>query len=833
MTTEADHRLPRTAVPSHYAVTLEPDLDSASFTGRVSIDLYLADEAFELVLNAAEIEVTHAELQGADFSHRVGAATHDEDAERVTIDFGEPLGAGAYQLRLDFTGSLNDQLRGFYLSRFNDDDGGEHLIASTQFEATDARRAFPCWDEPDLKAEFTITLVVGPDLQAVSNSPIVSEEATAEGKRRITFGRTMKMSTYLVAFVVGELEATEWVDVDGTPLRIVHVPGKGHLTDFALEVGAFALRFFEDYYGVPYPGDKVDMIGIPDFAFGAMENLGAVTYRETVLLIDPAKATQAELQRVADVIAHELAHMWFGDLVTMRWWNGIWLNEAFATFMEVKCVDAFRPEWKRWLNYSAERHVSMDIDGLASTRPIEFPVGSPAEANAMFDVLTYEKGGSVLRMLEVYLGEEVFRRGISRYLKHHAYDNTETGDLWAALAAESGEPVADIMDSWILQGGHPRIDVSATDDGYTLRQEQFRFIGEGEHRWLVPVLYSSSSGDGRVLLSGEETIPAGDDLVVNAGGQGYFRTRYDAELFAGIANRVGDLDDFERFALVSDTWAGVLAGYVEPGAFLDLVSRFGAEGETHVWNVVLGGLGELDRVVPTETRSALQGFVRRVVGPAAVAAGWEPVAGESDLDRARRGVLLRALGVLGADPATVDRARELFPAVLAADGTVDDEVASAVGAIVAANGDLEVHERIAAAYAAASTPQAEDRFLAALPSVPLESAAAETLTMVLDGRIRSHNSSRTVARLVANRDVGAAVWGRLTERWDDVLATMPALTRRYSIETIYLRSDIAGAIESWLAEHPLPGVEKYTAQQLERLAVRVNLRANAAGLRVG
>ena len=335
-------------------------------------------------------------------------------------------------------------------------------------------------------------------------------------------------------------------------MRMVHVPGKDHLTGFGLEVGAFALQWFQDYYGIPYPSDKVDLVALPDFAAGAMENLGCITFRESVLLVDPDRATQSEEQLVADVVAHELAHMWFGDLVTMRWWNGIWLNEAFATFMEVAACDAFRPDWKRWETFSLERTAAFETDSLASTRPVEFEVVSPADADGMFDVLTYEKGGALLRMLEQYLGEERFRDGIRHYLAKHSYGNTETSDLWDALEATSGEPVRRIMDSWIWQEGYPLVSASLSADGtsITLRQRRFLF-GDGlredgtpvpEARWAVPVQVrqvaageeASSAQEVKVLLDGDEaSVPLLDPeavVVVNSGAHGFYRVAYDDEL---------------------------------------------------------------------------------------------------------------------------------------------------------------------------------------------------------------------------------------------------------------------------------------------------------------
>ncbi|MDQ3738915.1 MAG: M1 family metallopeptidase, partial [Actinomycetota bacterium] len=407
-TTEVDpFRLPRTASPRAYRVELEPDLGAGTFTGTVEIDVDVAEPVDELLLNAIELDVLSCEIDA-----EAATWTLDQDTERLAVRPESALTTGSAVLRIEFAGILNDKLRGFYRSTFQDGDGNERVIATTQMQATDCRRAFPCWDEPDFKATFQVTLVVDPELFAISNSA-ETERGERGDKVAVRFAETMKMSTYLVAFIVGPLEATDPVDVDGIPLRVVHVPGKGHLCDFGLDVGAFCLRWFQEYYGIAYPSDKVDLVALPDFAAGAMENLGCITFRETLLLVDPATATQTEQQLVVDVVAHELAHMWFGDLVTMRWWNGIWLNEAFATFMEIIACDAYRPSWHRWTTFGLERSMAFETDSLDSTRSVEYEVLSPADCDGMFDVLTYQKGGALLRMLEQYLGADRFRRGVS------------------------------------------------------------------------------------------------------------------------------------------------------------------------------------------------------------------------------------------------------------------------------------------------------------------------------------------------------------------------------------------------------------------------------------
>ena len=407
--TELDHvdyRLPTTVVPSRYDLRLEPDLDNATFSGEETVTVEVREPVTEIVLNAAELRIESAAMEDASGAVVEGSVALDEPAERARILFPAPIAPGPWRLRLRFTGILNDRLHGFYRSSYKDAAGVAHTIAATQFEATDARRAFPCWDEPAAKAVFGVTLVVPEGLAAISNTAVVSESPAGPGRRAVTFADSIRMSTYLVAFVVGELEATPPVMVGKTPLRIWCVPGKTHLARVAQQIGAFSLEFFEQYYGLPYPGDKLDLLAIPDFAAGAMENLGAVTFRETALLVDEAAASHTEIERVADVVAHEVAHMWFGDLVTMLWWNGIWLNEAFATFMELLAVDAWKPEWKRWVTFGVSRAAAMGVDGLVNTRPIEFEVKAPKDCEAMFDLLTYEKGASVLRMLEQHIGPE-------------------------------------------------------------------------------------------------------------------------------------------------------------------------------------------------------------------------------------------------------------------------------------------------------------------------------------------------------------------------------------------------------------------------------------------
>ncbi|HLG67523.1 MAG TPA: M1 family metallopeptidase [Acidimicrobiales bacterium] len=830
------YRLPRTVEPLTYRLTLEPDLAAATFTGTVEIDLAVHEACDSVVCNAAELTVTDAELAPAGRPPLTARVELEGATERVRFVTDEPVPAGPATLRCRFSGVLNDKLRGFYRSTFTDVDGVARTIATTQMESTDARRAFPCWDEPDRKAVFEVTLVVDPTLAAYSNSPVASESFDADGRRRVRFAPTMKMSTYLVAFVVGPLEATEPVDVDGVPVRIVHAPGKGHLCDFALEVAAHALRFFADYFDIPYPADKLDLVAIPDFAFGAMENLGCVTFRETALLVDPKAAARTELERVADVVAHEIAHMWFGDLVTMGWWEGIWLNEAFATFMEVLCVDAFRPAWQRWVSFGLEREAALAVDGLHTTRPIEYPVGSPEEADGMFDVLTYQKGGSVLRMLEQYLGAQTFRDGVRAYLRAHAYANTVTADLWDALEAASGEPVRAVMNSWILQGGHPLVSLA---EG-TLSQQPFTYgpprpgtasaVGRD---WQVPVLVrrlSDEAAERRLLLGPDPVrVDGAPDalIVVNAGGWGAYRVRYTSPHLRQLAGRLAALAPLERANLFADTWAGVLAGHSSLDDFFELARGLGADEEPSTFAVVAGALELCDRVVGEGDRPALAAATRALLGPRAAELGWERRHGEGERVPTLRSLLLRTLGTLGEDEEVRAEAARRFDAAHPGGGDagepVDPDIEDAVLAAVGARMRPGDYERVLARYRAPSTPQEEMRYLMALAAFPDAELARRTYHLALD-EVRTQNAPLLLATLLGTRVGGPAAWPLLAEDWARVLDRFPDNTHARMLSGVRLLcgdSALATAVTDFLHAHPVRTGQRTVEQTLERLWVNV------------
>ena len=819
------YRLDHAVVPRRYEVELTPDLGAATFAGRVRIEVDVVDPTARITLNAIELAVEACRVDGAavDF-------TLDEATERLTLTLPTALEAGSSTIEITFTGLLNDKLRGFYRSTFTDADGNPQVIATTQMQATDCRRAFPCWDEPAFKAVFSITLVIDPALTAVSNGPEVERVERGDGKHVVRFADTMPMSTYLVAFVVGPLEVTEPIDAAGVPLRIVHVPGKGHLTAFAAEIGAFALDWFQRYYGIPYPSDKVDLLALPDFAAGAMENLGCITFRESLLLLDPATSTLAEQMNVADVVAHELAHMWFGDLVTMRWWNGIWLNEAFATFMEIAACDAFRPEWKRWTTFGLERSAAFETDSLASTRSVEFEVRSPADADGMFDVLTYQKGASLLRMLEQYLGGDRFRQGVSHYLDRHAYGNTETGDLWDAIEETTGEPVRQLMDSWIWQPGYPLVDARLDGADVVLTQQRFAFGDtDDDTLWLVPVLVRNGDESQRVLLEdGSARLTLADPsapVVVNAGGSGFFRVSYDDELRGRLTGAtLAGLDTLERYGLVDDAWNEVVAGRLDGAAFLSFVEGFDAERDLAVWQAIVLGLRGLGRTLDDADYPRFQARVAALVRPIVAELG-DPTAGEDDLRGKLRGTLTATLAVLGDDAATVASCREQYEASRRGD-PVHPELVAAATAVVAATGDADDYERLLDGYRTAATPQDQLRHLYALADFDDEALVLRTCELCLTDEVKTQNAPFLLRMAIANRHHGFAAWSFVRQHWAEANAAFPANTivRMVGSVSMLTTEQAVADVQGFFTEHPIPQGAKTLDQTLERQRVNAALR---------
>jgi puromycin-sensitive aminopeptidase len=840
VTQGSTYRLPRTVTPSRYGIELRLDPTSPTFDGTEDVSIVVHEPVTEIVLNGKDITVRAGAVIAEDETvTEVAKAVPDPSAGRIALELPGELAAGSYTLRLDFTGKLSDLMEGMYRSRFADDEGREHVVITTHFEATDARRNFPCWDEPDLKAAFQMTLVVPEDLVAITNTPEIEREPADPGFARIRFAESMVMSTYLVCIVVGRLGLTEPVYAGPTPIRVACRPDRLHLTAYANEVAVFSLDWFAEYYGIPYPERKLDQAAIPDFAQGAMENTGLVTYRETLLLLDPANASYAEKLDVAETVAHELAHMWFGDLVTMRWWNGIWLNEAFATFMSYLCVDAMEPAWRVFDGFQTNRMSAFEVDALASTRPVEFPVESPDDASGMFDTLTYTKGGAVLRMIEQWLGPDRFREGIRRYLTTHAYGNTETHDLWDALEEASGEPVRRIMDAWILQPGYPAIEVHR--DGDTVRLTQHRFapsLPDDPTTWPIPLIVRQVAPDGEhvshvlVEADGLDLALAHPDalVVANAGSSAFVRTFYDDELRARLVTRLDELAPSERQSLVDDAWAAVVTGRAPAASFLDMLPAFAQETAPSVWQTIITGLSWCDRFLEGGPRERFRDMVRELVRPAMTRLGWDPRPEDTDLDRELRGDLIRTMGVLGDDPETQAMAREAE--ALSRTGTsVDATVAAAAVEVVAFAGGADAFDAFEKRMVDAPTPQEQERYRLALARFRDPALMERLLSLTSSDAIRSQDAPFLLARGETNRDVGQIAWRYVRDHWDELLPRFAAsnvIHLAHGARTITAPA-LVEEVQAFFAEHDIPQNHLSLLQAMERQRVMAALRERVGG----
>jgi puromycin-sensitive aminopeptidase len=841
VTQHRSYRLSRATHPERYDLEFHIDPSQPTFTGVARIAIVVDETTDTIDLNAVGLEISSARI--ADES--LGVAL-DEEHELVALSLPRALEAGAKtEIELAFTGGYREDLIGAYRSFYKAPDGTEQVLVATQFEATGARRAFPCYDEPDRKAVFTVTLEVPTGLAAVSNGEeLAREPSSTPGFELVRFAPTMVMSTYLVAFVVGNLVASPTVRSRGVPIRVLTVPGKESLTSYALEVASFAIEFFEDFFAIEFPTTKLDLIGIPDFAFGAMENLGAVTFRETALLVDAERGGERERKRVAEVVCHEIAHMWFGDLVTMKWWNGIWLNEAFATYMEQSAIDAFNPSWRAWDAFGVARLEAMAVDSLPTTRPIEYPVEAPKDADSMFDVLTYEKGGSVLKMLEQYFGLETFRQAVRNYLVRHRHGNAETTDLWQALAELRSEPVTEMMDSWIFQGGHPLVLAEQLPGGLRITQEPFRLlsqegdpIGEIGSHWIVPIVARDlgSGEESRTLLAHESEVltTSGGLTVLNAGGIGVYRTAYVGSLMAQLVDRLEDLALLERLNLLADSWSLVVADRLGLEEIVGLLRRLASERDPNVLEYAASVIDILWRIALPDERPLVSALAREVFWPALEDLGMEPREDDTPQARIARSVAFGVLGTIADDSEVRAQATQWFREEMSGVGGPSGDMADAVLAIVASHGDDAEFAFMLDRYRNPTDPQDERRHLFALADFPQPSLVNRVLQMTL-GQIRTHDAAGVLRRAMVNPAQGQLALDFLFAHFDELIARLPANTYDWLFEGLPRLIDEDAArrapeVLAFVAGHPVPVGERTVAQILDRYKAHLRLRERLAG----
>jgi aminopeptidase N len=733
-------RLPKNVVPTHYAIDLKPDLSTLAVAGSEMVDIKVLQPTDRLFLNALDMTLQSASLDGE--TGQAATITSQPKAQTVTLTFPHALAVGPHKLRIAFTGHINSYGRGLFVVDYPTGHGRRRMIA-TELEPADARRIFPCWDEPAFKASFEPSVTVPRDFLALSNMPIAHEQPTSGDSKRVSFAATPRMSSYLFVLVAGNLERLTG-DANGVTVGVVTVAGKREQGRYALESAIALLRYYNEYFAIKYPLPKLDLIAVPGGVGGAMENWGGIVFNESILLFDPSSSPDALHRSIFGVLAHEMAHQWFGDLVTMGWWNDLWLNEGFASWMQNKVAVSLHPDWQVWLNGGTAKQTAMDVDARHTAHPIQQPVADESEAESVFDSITYLKSQAFLRELENYLGAEKFRDGIRHYIAAHAYSNATTADLWLALRQATGKQVAAIAIPYTEQPGVPLIVSSAScvndRQRLTLRQERFtRSAADvGGQFWQVPIAFgppAAKEPSGVVLLQGKTMQFAagrcGQPIKLNFGDVGYYRTMYDPATEAALARAIETMSPADRVNLLADDWALVEANRTTPGRYFTLVDAVAEDRNRAVWEQVIhtiGRLDDLERGLPG--RAAFQAYGRSRLRPVFDRLRWDRAAGDSEDNRILRSKVIAELGGLN-DGSIVAEAKRRFAEFVKNPRSLDVNLRGPVIFLAGRSADRATYDELRALGRKATSTELRVRYYIALAAAVNPELAKETLAITL------------------------------------------------------------------------------------------------------
>jgi aminopeptidase N/puromycin-sensitive aminopeptidase len=831
-------RLPEVARPENYKLTFTPNLETATFEGDETISIRVLKPTSEITLNAADIDIREATITSGGATQKV-SGTCDKEKEEALLAVEKPLAPGAATIHITYAGKLNDEMRGLYMGK--DDQGRKY--AASQFEATDARRAFPSFDEPDYKATFDITAVADKGLVAISNQKIVSDTPGPGVKHTVRFATTARMSPYLAALVVGNFEYIEG-EADGIPIRVYSTPGKKEMGKFALESAEHVLSYYDKYFNIKYPYGKLDLIGLPDFSAGAMENTGCITFREVILLIDEKEGSVDLKKTIASVIAHEMAHQWFGDLVTMKWWDDIWLNEGFATWMSSKPIEAWKPEWNFNLDDVSQTAGTLNTDSLANTRPIHQAAETPAQITELFDGIAYGKAAAVLRMLESYLGEETFRAGVNAYLQQHQYANATANDFWDAQAKTSKRPVDQIMPTFVKQAGVPIINVKSQCTGgsttVTLEQRRYyydreKFEAPNDELWQVPLCMKSSASEVpkcELLTKKQETftLPGCSSWVLaNAGATGYYRVGYQPDAVRALAKDAeSKLSPAERIALQTDVWASVRVGREPVGDYLAFAQGLGSDRNRAVLEDVLGRLNFVGEYLVTDNdRESYQNWLRQYLTPILKDVGWEPKPGESDEQRTLRARVFNALGHDARDPEVLAQARKIADKALDNPASVDRELARSAFRLAALTGDQAFYDKLLAGLKNAKSPEEYYISLFTLPQFGDPKLLQRTLDYAISPEVRSQDALGLISSVMSNPDGERLAWDFVLAHWDavqkagGVFASAEVVGATDSFCDAHMRDQVV----DFFAAHKIEAAERTYRQSIERINNCIDLKS--------
>ncbi len=836
---ETPGKLPKEVVPTEYAIRIVSNLDNLRFTGSETVKLNVRSPVHQLVLNGLELEIEAASVDGKQLPF--SAIKSDNEKELLTLTLPSELPAGDHTLALRFTGKINQQGQGlFYVHYQEQGSGARKVMLGTQFEATDARRFFPCWDEPAFRARFQLTVVVPDNWLAVSNMPIESEQKTAGGKE-VRFASTPLMSTYLNIFVAGELDFIE-SQVGPTQIRVIATKGKAEMGRYALEASEQILKYYNDYFGVPYPLPKLDQIAIPGGFGGAMENWGGITYYESVLLFDPKSSSAETKQNIYEVVAHEMAHMWFGDLVTMAWWDNLWLNEGFASWMGSKCTAHFNPQWEVWLARELPRdptrrtgiakEAAMEGDARSTTHPIQQRVATEAEANSAFDDITYKKGQSFLRMLESFLGEDIFRNGIRRYIDAHKYSNTTTADLWNALSEASNKSVGEIAAGWTEQPGFPVVNVKREAHGEVrLSQERFtvNFKDAPPLLWQIPLTYSVVGETPATLLMTDKTaalenIPADRALKLNLHGAGNYRVEYDDPSWQLLIQALPKLGVEDRVNLMSDAWALVQAGRAPVSLYFGLVEKLPASTYLAEREQIINVLDFVNGLlVGSSEHEKYQAYARSLLRPTFETLGWEPKPNEPPNAGRLRASLISALGDLN-DPEVLAGCRERFEKYLANPASLPPDLRAPVLAVVGRYADEKAWNKLHERGLKTTSIEDKQNYYNALACAADPKLVKKTLAIAITDELPTSRAIFLVSRVARNSGHPDIAWEFGKANMKALLAKVDAAgANRYAPSLFTFFSEDSRANE--LRQYAKKNLPQTSAPEVAKVVDEIQFRA--------
>ncbi|KAG9243459.1 peptidase family M1-domain-containing protein [Calycina marina] len=851
--TKGRELLPANVIPTHYDLTMEPDFENHTYKGSVTIDLTVVEDSASISLNTMELEIQSTKIFHGPEANRQEEVissepklAYNKDTQTTHVSFKKTIPKGSFaQIHMEFTGILNDKMAGFYRSTYKNTDGTEGIMATTQMEATDCRRAFPCFDEPALKAAFTVTLVAEKKFTCLSNMDVHSDtEVTASGisKQAVKFNKSPVMSTYLVAFIVGELNYIETNEFR-LPIRI-YAPINQDIEHgrFALDLAARTLAFYEKTFDSNFPLPKMDMIAIPDFAAGAMENWGLVTYRVVDIMYDEKTSGASTKERIAETVQHELAHQWFGNLVTMDFWDGLWLNEGFATWMSWYSCDKFYPEWKVWQSFVTDTlQGALSLDSLRSSHPIEVPVKRADEVNEIFDAISYSKGSCVIRMISAYLGEDVFMEGIRRYLKKHAYGNTETGDLWAALSEASGKDVEKVMDIWTKKIGFPVITVTENEKDNTVHLKQNRFLRTAdvkpeEDETLYPVFLGLRSKDGvndeLVLMGREENFPIPDSKFykLNADHTNLYRTSYTPARLEklGKAAKDGLLTVEDRTGMIADAGALAASGYQKTSGLLNLLKGFDDETEFVVWNEILTRIGSIEGAWVFEDkkiRDGLESFRRDLVCEKAHKKGWEFPENDDHIQQQFKAMLFGSAGASG-DAKVIKAAQEMFKKFSAGDSNaIHPNIRGSVFNIALKFGGKDEYDIIYKTYLNSKNSDERNTALRSLGRAKHPDLIKRSLAMTLNGEVKEQDVYMPISGIRTHAEGIEALFVWMTENWEELARKFPpGLTMLGTLVQIctssFASAENLARVEKFFSDKNTAGFKASLAQAMDSIRAK-------------